>query len=90
MHPSLWLALKKGVGLAETFAMNYLVPKHEIVPKEKQEEVLKKFGMTTRTMPRIHKADPIIEEIKAEKGDIIKITRRSHTAGVSIYFRIVV
>lgn len=69
---------------------NFLVPKHEIVPDEKREELLKKFGSNIESFPQILLDDPAVEEIGAQKGDLIKITRFSHTAGNSIYYRVVV
>ncbi len=71
-------------------ADHYLVPKHEIVPKEKHEEVLKAYGLDEYKLPKIFKDDAIVEEIDAKKGDILKITRDSVTAGKSVFFRLVV
>lgn len=68
---------------------HFLVPKHEIVSKEKAAELLKQFGVDADKIPKILVDDPIIIEINAKKGDLLKITRRSHTAGESVYFRIV-
>jgi DNA-directed RNA polymerase subunit H len=67
-----------------------LVPKHEIVPKEKVSEVLEKFGADIEQLPRLLKNDPAVEAIKAERGDLIKITRDSPTAGKTVYFRVVI
>jgi len=74
----------------ELVADHYLVPKHEIVPKEKQEEILVKYGIDTEKLPEINKEDPAVSEINARIGDIIKITRKSPTAGKAIFFRVVV
>ena len=68
---------------------HYLVPKHEIVPEDKRAEFLAKLGTDNLLLPKLSKDDPVLEEIGAKKGDIIKITRKSHTAGKAIYFRIV-
>ncbi|MCR4335751.1 MAG: DNA-directed RNA polymerase subunit H [archaeon] len=68
---------------------HFLVPKHEIVQEEKVEELLKKFGSTINQFPQILKDDPAIEEIGGKKGDVIKITRKSSTAGISIFYRVV-
>ncbi len=74
----------------EKVAQHYLVPKHEIVPDEKVAEVMAKFGAgTSEKFPRIAKEDPAAAEIGAKRGDLIKITRHSHTAGKTIYFRVV-
>lgn len=69
---------------------HFLIPKHEIVPKEKVNKVLEKFGADLDKLPQILKNDPAVEEIGAKKGDIIKITRNSRTAGTAIYYRVVV
>ena len=73
----------------EKVAQHYLVPKHEIVPDEKVTEVMAKFGaVNTEKFPRVAKDDPAVAEIGAKRGDLIKITRHSHTAGKTIYFRL--
>lgn len=70
-------------------AQHFLVPKHEIVPEDKVGEVLAKFGSTLQSFPRISPDDMAIVEIGAKKGDLVKITRKSHTAGKTVYFRVV-
>jgi DNA-directed RNA polymerase subunit H len=69
---------------------HFLVPKHETLTKEKAQEAMKALGLTEESMPKILGSDPVVEEIGAKKGDVIKITRKSPTAGESIYYRIVV
>ncbi|MBI2598091.1 MAG: DNA-directed RNA polymerase subunit H [Candidatus Diapherotrites archaeon] len=68
---------------------HFLVPKHEIIPKELEHVVLEKLGTKKEHISKIPRNDPVIEEINAEPGDIIKITRESKTAGKAIYFRVV-
>lgn len=67
-----------------------LVPKHEILKEEEVEELLKLFGVSKEQLPKIKASDPIIKEIGAKPGDVIKITRKSLTAGVSVFYRFVV
>ncbi|MFH1257153.1 MAG: DNA-directed RNA polymerase subunit H [Candidatus Diapherotrites archaeon] len=67
-----------------------LVPKHELIPQDKISEVLQKFGTELDKLPQILSDDAIAQELAAKKGDMIKITRKSPTAGKSIYYRIVV
>ena len=74
----------------EKVAEHFLVPKHEIVPVEKAKELLEKFGSDPVKFPQILPDDPAVVEIGAQKGDIIKISRKSHTAGTSVYYRVVV
>ncbi|MEM4326901.1 MAG: DNA-directed RNA polymerase subunit H [Candidatus Diapherotrites archaeon] len=68
---------------------HFLVPKHEIVPENKVSEIVKKFGVSLDKFPKILHDDPAVIEIGAKRGDLIKITRNSPTAGKSIYFRVV-
>lgn len=67
-----------------------LVPKHELLDDKQKDEVLKKFGITLRQLPRILDNDPMSEMLGAKIGDVIRITRKSETAGESIYYRIVI
>ncbi|HLC93381.1 MAG TPA: DNA-directed RNA polymerase subunit H [archaeon] len=78
------------IGLVlDRVAQHFLVPKHEIVQDDKVKEVVEKFGSPLTSFPRVDPDDSAIIEIGAKKGDLIKITRNSHTAGKTIYFRVV-
>ena len=65
-------------------------PKHEILPKNQAEEVLKKFNTKPSQLPYIMRSDKGIEDLEPRPGDIIKIIRRSPTSGESVYYRYVV
>ena len=67
-----------------------LVPKHEKLSEEETEEILKKYKINSKKLPRIQNTDPAIKDLEAEKGDIIKITRVSETVGTAYYYRVVV
>ena len=66
-----------------------LVPRHDILSAKERKEVLEKFGVAKEQLPKILATDPVIEEIQAKPGDIIKITRKSPTAGEAVYYRVV-
>ena len=66
------------------------VPMHEIMNKEEIEELLKKYSINKEHLPKILINDPIIIEIGAKIGDIIKIKRKSSTAEESTYYRLVI
>lgn len=67
-----------------------LVPKHEIVPPEEAVELLKRLGIEPWQLPWISADDPVIKALGAKPGDIIRIIRKSPTAGVFIAYRYVV
>lgn len=69
---------------------NYLVPRHSIVPKEKVEEILERYGIENSKLPKIMVTDPCVRAISAQPGDVIEIERHSPTAGTSKYYRLVV
>ena len=66
------------------------VPKHEIISKKEAEQVLKKFNCKPTELPLIFVTDPAIVGLGVKPGDMIKITRKSSTAGESLYYRYVV
>lgn len=65
-------------------------PKHEILSKNEAQEVLKKYNTKPSQLPYIMISDKGIEDLDVRPGDIIKITRKSPTAGQSVYYRYVV
>ena len=67
-----------------------LVPKHEILSAEDKKEVLASFNATEEQFPFLFNIDPVVREIGAKPGDMVKITRISDTAGETTYYRFVV
>jgi DNA-directed RNA polymerase subunit H len=67
---------------------NLLIPKHEIVPKDKEDETLAAFGITKANLPRIKASDAQVKKLEAKPGDVIKITRKDAT-GENLYYRLV-
>jgi DNA-directed RNA polymerase subunit H len=66
-----------------------LVPEHILLKENEREEVLKKYGINIKQLPRISLNDPIIKILSAKPGDLVKIIRKSSTAGEAVYFRVV-
>ncbi len=67
-----------------------LVPKHEILSADEKKEVLGKFNATEEQFPFLFSIDPVAREIGAKPGDMVRITRKSDTAGETTYYRFVV
>jgi DNA-directed RNA polymerase subunit H len=66
------------------------VPRHEIVPKDEVEGILKKHNATYEQLPYVLMTDPVVLELQGKPGDLIRITRESKTAGSSVYYRLIV
>jgi len=67
------------------------VPKHEKIEEDQIEPILKRYNITKRQLPKIHKNDAVVKALgDIEVGDVIKITRQSPTMGVVEFFRVVV
>jgi len=67
-----------------------LVPPHILLSPEVAEEVLRKFNVEASQLPKIHVNDPVIKEIGAKVGDVIKVIRHSPTAKESVFYRLVI
>lgn len=66
------------------------VPKHILLTEKQKEEFFKKFKVSIIDLPRILSSDPVVKSIGAKAGDVIKIIRKSQTAGEVTYYRVVV
>ena len=66
------------------------VPKHEVMTIKEAEGVLEKYHCKATDLPLIFVTDPAIIGIGVKPGDMIKVTRKSATAGESFYYRYVV
>lgn len=66
-----------------------LVPDHAILSKTEANKITKQLNIHQEQLPKIKSDDPVVKEIGAKSGDILKITRKSHTAGKFITYRLV-
>ncbi|MCD6275888.1 MAG: DNA-directed RNA polymerase subunit H [Thermoplasmata archaeon] len=72
-----------------------LVPEHYLVSKEEEEEILKRLGVKKEQLPKIKKSDAVLRVLERKYGHIpigslIKIVRKSPTAGKIVVYRVVV
>ena len=66
-----------------------LTPKHLKLGEREKAQLLEKYHVTSKELPKISKADAALRELEAKPGDVIKITRKSPTAGNAIFYRVV-
>ncbi len=69
---------------------HFLIPKHELVPREESEGILKRYNANPSQFPYLFVTDPVAKELGAKPGDFVRITRSSETAGQSSYYRYIV
>jgi len=67
-----------------------LIPKHSKLSDSQKEKLLEKYNISIKELPRILKTDSAIISLDVKPGDVIKITRKSSTAGEAIFYRVVV
>jgi len=67
-----------------------LVPKHEILTPEEKEQILEKFRVEAHQLPKIRASDPAVISIGGKPGDVLRIIRKSPTAGIYVAYRYVV
>ncbi|MEM0044193.1 MAG: DNA-directed RNA polymerase subunit H [Sulfolobales archaeon] len=67
-----------------------LVPIHELVPVEEAVKILKELGVKPEQLPWIRASDPAVRAIGGKPGDIVRIIRKSPTAGEIVVYRYVI
>lgn len=89
-------AKKKGIELLpKTFPVfdlfeHKLVPKHEILTQQEREQLLAEYKVQPYQLPQIKASDPAVKAIDARPGDILRVIRKSASAGEHIAYRYVV
>jgi DNA-directed RNA polymerase subunit H len=66
-----------------------MMPKHEVLPEKKAEELLERFNITRAQLPIIFFEDPALNGLEAKSGDVIKVTREGSVIGTSFAYRVV-
>ena len=67
-----------------------LVCKHSKASDSEKEALLKKYEIGTQDLPKILLKDSAIRYLNPKAGDVIKIERKSKTAGKTNYYRVVI
>jgi DNA-directed RNA polymerase subunit H (RpoH/RPB5) len=73
-----------------------LVPTHILLGEKEEHEVLVKYKVTKDCLPKIRRSDPCVQSLEVKAGEeicqgrVIKIVRKSETAGIYVTYRVVV
>jgi DNA-directed RNA polymerase subunit H len=67
-----------------------LVPRHEVLSDEDARAVLDLYAVTPDQLPKIYASDAVARAVRARPGQIVKITRKSPTAGEHVAYRYVI
>ena len=67
-----------------------LIPQHLKLSEKDKNDLLERYKISTKEIPKISKSDPAIRSLDVKSGDVIKIVRISPTAGETLYYRVVI
>ena len=67
-----------------------MVPDHQLMSEEDVSALLSRYHITTEQLPKIYHDDPAVKSIGAKVDDVIRIIRKSHTAGRAEAYRLVI
>jgi|GEM_PF-809475 len=67
-----------------------LVPEHKLLDDKEKKELFEKYNIELKNLPKILITDKAITHINPKEGDVIRIIRKSRTAGRTVFYRGVV
>ncbi|MDD2678525.1 MAG: DNA-directed RNA polymerase subunit RpoH/Rpb5 C-terminal domain-containing protein [Candidatus Nanoarchaeia archaeon] len=78
--------------LEEDFVLSHNYnPKFELLNADEIQKLFEHLKISSGLeLPKINLSDPVCKIFKAKPNDIFKITRKSYTAGESIFYRVVI
>jgi len=66
------------------------VSKHELLTPEERAKILEEYKMQPYQLPRINAFDPAVIAVGGKPGDIVRVIRKSQTAGRYVAYRYIV
>ena len=70
--------------------LHEMVPDHQIMTPEEVSDLLQSFDINEDQLPKIYHDDPAVKACKAVPVNVLRITRKSQTAGEATAYRLVV
>ncbi|HJK78462.1 DNA-directed RNA polymerase subunit H [Methanocorpusculum vombati] len=70
--------------------LHEMVPDHQIMTPEEVVKLLADYDITEEHLPKMYHDDPAVKACGAKPGMVIRITRKSQTAGEATSYRLVV
>lgn len=81
-------ATKKKAVIVETTKVSHVfTPEHIKLSEKQKEDLFTKYNIKIKELPKILITDPAIRHLEPKENDIIKIIRKSPTAGETIFYR---
>ncbi len=67
-----------------------LVPIHEVLPDDETRRLIEGYNIIPEQLPKILASDPAALAIGAKPNQIVRIRRKSKTAGEAVAYRLVI